>query len=800
MRLPLFVGLLLAALDLSAQTWRTDAAEPAVLTGFGASVALAGSDVLIGEPLNALKPGILYVYRKGRAGNWAEVAQLRASDGSNLDRFARALAVEGNTLVVGATSRDSSRGGGYVFERGADGTWREVAQLRGTDALPGDALGRSVAISGAFAFLGAAGSREQRGAVYVFRRDGSRWAEQAKLAPAELQPNDFFGYAVAARGRLLLVGAINRNGRRGAVYPFRFDSASGTWEALPTLDPTGLESNAGFGAAIALRGDIALAGAPGRDRGTGSVYVFRYDADANHWTEETRLLPFAGTPGGRFGTSIAFDGEEAWVGAEFAENAEGRVYIFRRDRDGVWSESRLLRVDSVEAGDRFGGTVALGGTLGVAGLVGDDYEEGTAVVFEREPRSGAWRAAGRVMSAYDNFPAITGGEVRCTDGTAREFACSNVELQSFLPVQAIGGGRGVQVNDVWGWTDPETGKEYALVGRMDGTAFVDVSDPTRPRYLGELRLTPGARPAIWRDIKVYKDHAFIVADGAGPHGMQVFDLRQLRAVRNPPVTFAPTALYDRIHSAHNIVINEATGFAYTVGNSAGGETCSGGSHIINIQDPRNPTFAGCFAHPNTGRRGTGYTHDAQCVVYHGPDTEHQGKEVCFASNETALAIADVTDKANPKPLAVAAYPNVGYAHQGWLTEDHRYFFMDDEGDELAGTVPRTRTLVWDVADLDDPVLLKEHLGTQPSSDHNLYIAGRYAYQSNYVSGLRILDISDPANPVEVAYFDTVPYGDNAPGFAGSWSNYPFFRSGTILVTSMREGLFVVKHRPATLVP
>jgi choice-of-anchor B domain-containing protein len=335
---------------------------------------------------------------------------------------------------------------------------------------------------------------------------------------------------------------------------------------------------------------------------------------------------------------------------------------------------------------------------------------------------------------------------------------------------------------------------------MDGTAFVDVTDPANPLYLGELPLHQGAKPNLWRDIKVYRDHAFIVADGAGPHGMQVFDLTQLRNVRVPPVTFTETAHYDRIFSAHNIAINEATGFAYPIGNSGGGETCGGALHMIDIRDPRHPTFAGCYADTATGIARTGYTHDAQCVTYVGPDARYQGKEICFNASETAVGIADVTDKAHPRSLSVASYPNVGYTHQGWLSDDHRYFFMDDELDELAGSVPRTRTLVWDVTDLEDPVLHTEYLGTNSASDHNLYVRGRYMYQSNYVSGLRVVDISDPAHPVEVGYFDTVPYGENVPGFAGSWSNYPFFKSGTIIVTSMREGLFVLRHRQMQLVP
>ncbi len=221
--------------------------------------------------------------------------------------------------------------------------------------------------------------------------------------------------------------------------------------------------------------------------------------------------------------------------------------------------------------------------------------------------------------------------------------------------------------------------------------------------------------------------------------------------------------------------------------------------MVNIQDPTNPTFAGCFSDPSTGRASTGYNHDAQCVNYHGPDTDHTGKEVCFGSAETALSIADVTDKANPISLAAASYPNVGYAHQGWVSDDHAYFYMNDELDEIAGTVSRTRTLVWDIADLDDPILANEYMGETEASDHNLYIRDNLMYQSNYVSGLRILDISDPVNPVEVAHFDTLPLGDDVPGFAGTWSNYPYFESGIIVVTSMYEGLFILKRRDTRII-
>ena len=325
------------------------------------------------------------------------------------------------------------------------------------------------------------------------------------------------------------------------------------------------------------------------------------------------------------------------------------------------------------------------------------------------------------------------------------------------------------------------------MGRNDGTSFVDVTNPEMPRYVGDLPMTAGSVPNVWRDIKVYADHAYVVADGAGQHGVQVLDLNQLRKVEGEPVTFTETAHYAGIASAHNIVINEATGFGFVVGASGGGETCGGGLHMIDLRDTPNVSFAGCFADPNTGRRNTGYSHDAQCVTYAGPDLTYNGREICLGSNETALSIADVTDKENPIAISAASYPNVAYTHQGWLTEDHRYFYMNDEGDEPRGLVEGTRTLVWDVSDLDDPVLVTEYIASTPDTDHNLYIKDNLMYQSNYGAGLRILDITNPESPTEIGFFEP------GPG-SSSWSNYPYFKSGTLIVTSGNEGLFILKKR------
>ena len=344
----------------------------------------------------------------------------------------------------------------------------------------------------------------------------------------------------------------------------------------------------------------------------------------------------------------------------------------------------------------------------------------------------------------------------------------------------------VRVNDVWGWTDAETGVEYALVGREDGLSIVDLSTPTRPRTAGFLPTHTGT--SVWRDMKVYADHVYVVAE-AWDHGMQVLDLTRLRGLTEF-TEFEADAHYGRVSAAHNLAINEETGFAYVVGSNGRGDTCGGGLHMIDLSDPKSPTFAGCHAEAETGRRGTGYTHDVQCVVYRGPDAEHAGREICMASNETAVVVADVTDKANPITLSTARYPFTGYVHQGWFDEDHRYFYQNDELDEQQFGMP-TRLLVWDLEDLDDPVLATEHLGPTHAVDHNLYVRGDLLYHSNYTFGVRILDISDPANPVERGFFDTVPRV-NDTSTDGSWSVYPYFESGLFVATSRNEGLFVLR--------
>lgn len=367
------------------------------------------------------------------------------------------------------------------------------------------------------------------------------------------------------------------------------------------------------------------------------------------------------------------------------------------------------------------------------------------------------------------------GRAPCESGVSSGFACNNIEMLARLPLEEIGHGVG---SDLWGWKDGETGHYYALFGRSVGTSFVDITVPDAPVYLGSLPSTSGSGP--WRDIKVYGDHAFIVADGIAGHGMQVFDLRRLRGVTAAREWTADT-VYTDVGSAHNLAINEQSGFAYIVGAAS----CEGGLHMVDIRSPLAPVFAGCFS-------ADGYSHDVQCVNYAGPDTDHQGAEICFASNEDSLTIVDVSNKQTPLMLGKVAYPDVGYSHQGWLSEDHALFFMGDEFDELALGM-NTRTLVFEVADLDNPAFAMAHAHSTSTIDHSMFVVGDYLYQANYEAGLRVLRIDRGAGVElsEIAYFDTAPDSDSRR-FAGAWSVYPFFDNGALLVSDMESGLFVLR--------
>lgn len=372
-------------------------------------------------------------------------------------------------------------------------------------------------------------------------------------------------------------------------------------------------------------------------------------------------------------------------------------------------------------------------------------------------------------------------QTACNNGTANGFACSDVTLQSLLSVNALGGsGDG---SDIWGWTDPTTAKEYALVSVQNGTSFVDISNPVNPTVLGFLAAHNNSS-SFWHDIKVINNYAYIGSEASG-HGIQIFDLTRLRNVSSPPVTFNTDGRSSVIGNSHNIVALEETGYIIAVG-ASGANGANGGLVFFDVNtDPTNPTLAGTFS-------ADGYTHDAICMIYRGPDKTYIGKEICIGYNEDTNTIVDVTDKSNMTLISKTPYAGSSYTHQGWVTDDHRYMLVNDEGDE-SGAGHDTRTYIFDISDLDSPIFMGFYEHPFAAIDHNLYIKGRYAYMANYRSGLRIVDIGDIANAnlTEIAGFDTYKNSDSNR-FNGAWSNYPYFKSGNVIVSDIEEGLFVLK--------
>ncbi|TYB78934.1 choice-of-anchor B family protein [Bizionia myxarmorum] len=371
----------------------------------------------------------------------------------------------------------------------------------------------------------------------------------------------------------------------------------------------------------------------------------------------------------------------------------------------------------------------------------------------------------------------------CINGMAGPYPCSGYDLMSHIPVSKLGQPN-AEGNDSWGWTDSLTGNEYALVGTTQGTAFVNVTDPINPVLLGRLAsASPGGSGNIWRDMKVYNNYVFIVSEATG-HGMQVFDLTRLRDVITAPEIFTADFHYTGFGSAHNIVINEDSGYAYIVGTSRSA-TYAGGPLFINIQNPLSPIMEGGFF---------GYSHDAQVLNYNGPDADYSGQEILIGSNENEVVIVNVTDKGNPTVISTIAYNNIGYTHQGWFTDNLKYFILGDETDEQSyGN--NTRTIVFDFTDLDAPLYHMDYTGPTAAIDHNGYVKGNTFYLANYAAGIRFIDISTigSGTMTEVGYFDSYPT-NNSTSFHGAWNVYPYFASGNIIVSDIEGGLFIVRKQ------
>ncbi|EON66369.1 hypothetical protein W97_05466 [Coniosporium apollinis CBS 100218] len=405
-------------------------------------------------------------------------------------------------------------------------------------------------------------------------------------------------------------------------------------------------------------------------------------------------------------------------------------------------------------------------------------------------------------------------KVPCINGTATAipgnanytFKCKDMDLYHFRSHASLGsnGGEG---SSSWGWTSPD-GREFVAIGQSDGASFVEISKQGKMIYLG--RLPQYSVPIIWREIRAYKNYMVIGSEALG-HNIQIFDMTKLLDIDPAnPVTFSNeqdlTGLFTGlpIGRTHNVVVNEETNWAYAVGAAPRNSSCRGGLIFIDLADPSNPTTPGC--NPDDG-----YVHDAQCLVYKGPDTKYLGREICYGYNEDTLTIYDVTNKKNSTIISRTSYTGASYTHQGWVldTEWQEFLVMDDEYDEFDAVEPAADgfpvTYIWDIRSLEAPKQTGIYKSKTHSVDHNQYVIDGYSFQSNYGAGFRVLDVSSiPDDPTgkgvsEVAFFDVYPEDDNTPlggvvDFVGSWSSYAFFRSGYIFVNTIERGGFVIKMK------
>ena len=331
-------------------------ATPLAGQGYGQSVAVGDGEVIVGESLNTMAPGYVYVYRKDVDGEWTEAQRLEASNSANGDHFGRSLAQTGNHLLVGSTTLETV----YVFEKDASGAWRETQALQASDGTEGDYIGRLAAVDGDDVLMATWAHAEGRGAVYVFHRDDStgHWSESAKLMGSDIEPNEWFGMSLAIEGDVALIGSPRKDGDTGAVYVFRLEE-TGAWKEQARLTGAGTAGGSRFGSSVALRAGRALIGAATHQRGVGTAFVYTFDEDSGEWEPGPTLKPFdGGTPGTQFGASVYYGEDEVWFGAPGASGFEGRIYAMTQDATGEWTNATKMSGGELNGGDQFGGTFA----------------------------------------------------------------------------------------------------------------------------------------------------------------------------------------------------------------------------------------------------------------------------------------------------------------------------------------------------------------------------------------------------------------------------------------------------------
>ena len=385
----ILAGIVATGLGIIAQTPVSEArltpGDTTYFQQFGSALAADGETIVVGapadNPLGLYNAGAAYVF--ARAGDaWTEQAKLVAADAADCSQFGYAVAIHGNTILIGAHYDSSSAGAAYVFTREGN-TWTQQAKLTPTDATEGKEFGCAVALEGDRLVVGAMADGEggyTAGAAYVFERAGAVWSQQAKLRSDAAQPGDLFGFAVALAGDTVVVGSPFDDDvgiDAGAVHVFvRTDSGWGLQAELFPSDPATSDV---LGWSVAIDGNKVLAGAPlksGTAEFAGAAYVFSRAGSV--WTAEAKLVPADAQANDYFGYALALRGSTAAIGAPL-DNSQGddagATYLFRCAGTS-WNQECELSAKDVQPWDQFGYSVALADSLLAVGAPFNDQTVG----------------------------------------------------------------------------------------------------------------------------------------------------------------------------------------------------------------------------------------------------------------------------------------------------------------------------------------------------------------------------------------------------------------------------------------
>jgi hypothetical protein len=362
---------------------------------FGFSVATSGDTVIVGAWQNDGNAGAAYLFERNHGGtdSWGEVKKLTASDGAEEDRFGWAVALSGDTAIVGAFANNGNKGAAYVFQQnhgGAD-SWGEVKKLTASDGAANDVFGFSVALSGDLTIIGAYGVESFKGAAYVFGRNQGGtdlWGQVKKLTGSDVVPDDVFGSSVALSGDTAVVGAYFHASAVGAAYVFQqnLGGANG-WGEVKKLTASDGALNDNFGFSLALSGDTAVVGAVGAVSNMGAAYVYeRNQGGVDVWGEVKKLNASDGLANDQFGDSVTISLDTVVVAAYGDDDNKGAAYVFGRNQGGaeLWGEVNKLTASDGVAADFFGFSVALSGDTTIVGAVGVDGDKGASYLFTRQ--------------------------------------------------------------------------------------------------------------------------------------------------------------------------------------------------------------------------------------------------------------------------------------------------------------------------------------------------------------------------------------------------------------------------------